>query len=149
MLFLYKYKSIMTKLTINRGYTNPIADIERTFESFFNLTPVFHNLEEIYRTGDQVRFAQREEGLNVQIDTPGVTNKDLDVKVDSDERTVYIRGKRSIKTKDSEESQCMNRSFSVGREYDLKKIKFDYVDGVLEVDVPRRKKEEYIKTYTV
>ena len=43
----------------------------------------------------------------------------------------------------------MNRSFSVGREYDLKKIKFDYIDGVLEVNVPRRKKEEYIKTYTV
>ena len=106
-------------------------------------------MEEIYRTGDQVRFVQREEGLNVQIDTPGVTNKDLDVKVDSDHRTVYIQGKRTIKTKDSEESQCMNRSFSVGREYDLKKIKFDYVNGVLEVNVPRRKKEEYIKTYTV
>jgi HSP20 family molecular chaperone IbpA len=139
----------MTKLTINRGYTNPITEIERAFDGFFNLTPVFHNLEELYRTGDQVRFAQREDGLNVQIDTPGVTNKDLDVKVDSDERTVYIQGKRSIKTKDSEESQCMNRSFSVGREYDLKKIKFDYIDGVLEVNVPRRKKEEYIKTYTV
>ena len=139
----------MTKLTINRGYTNPITEIEQALNSMFNLTPVFHNLEELYRTGDQVRFSQREDGLNVQIDTPGVNNKDLDVKVDSDDRTVYIQGKRTIKTKDSEESQCMNRSFSVGREYDLKKIKFDYENGVLEVNVPRRKKEEYIKTYTV
>ena len=50
---------------------------------------------------------------------------------------------------DGEKEQTYNRSFSVGREFDLNKINFTYVNGVLEVDVPRRKKEEYIKTYTV
>ena len=34
---------------------NPIAEIERAFDGFFNLTPVFHQLEEVYKTGDQVR----------------------------------------------------------------------------------------------
>ena len=139
----------MTKLTINRGYTNPITEIERAFDGFFNITPVFHNLEEIYKTGDQVRFAQREEGLNIQIDIPGCKSEDLELKVDSEERTVFIQGKRTIKTNDSEETQTMNRSFSIGREYDLKKIKFSYDYGVLEVNVPRRRKEEYIKKYTV
>ena len=43
----------------------------------------------------------------------------------------------------------MNRSFSIGKELDLNKIKFEYENGVLEVSVPRRKKEEYIKKYTV
>ncbi len=43
----------------------------------------------------------------------------------------------------------MNRSFSIGKEYDLNKIKFTYEYGVLEVNVPRRKKEEYIKKYTI
>ena len=139
----------MTKLTINRGYTNPITEIEQALDGFFNITPVFHNLEEIYRTGDQVRFAQREEGLSIQIDIPGCKKEDLELKVDSDERKVYIEGKRTIKTNDSEEIQTMNRSFSIGREYDLKKIKFLYENGVLEVNVPRRKKEEYIKKYTL
>jgi len=139
----------MTKLTINRGYTNPITEIEQALDGFFNITPVFHNLEEIYKTGDQVRFAQREECLNIQIDIPGCKKDDLQLKVDSDERNVYIEGKRSIKTNDSEETQTMNRSFSIGREYDLKKIKFTYENGVLEVTVPRRKKEEYIKKYTL
>ena len=139
----------MTKLTINRGYTNPITEIERAFDGFFNITPVFHNLEEIYRTGDQVRFAQREEGLNIQIDIPGCKKEDLDIKVDSEDRVVYIEGKRTIKTNDSEEKQTMNRSFSIGREYDLKKIKFTYDYGVLEVNVPRRKKEEYIRKITL
>ena len=40
---------------------NPIAEIERAFDGFFNLTPVFHQLEEVYKTGDQVRFASDEE----------------------------------------------------------------------------------------
>jgi HSP20 family protein len=139
----------MTKLTINRGYINPISEIEQALNGMFNLTPVFHNLEEVYRTGDQVRFAQREEGLNVQIDIPGVKKDDLDLKVDSERRDIYIEGKRTIKTNDSEETQKYNRSFSVGREYDLNKIKFVYENGTLEVNVPRRKKEEYIKKYTV
>ena len=52
---------------------NPIAEIERAFDGFFNLTPVFHQLEEVYKTGDQVRFASDEKALGVQIDLPGVT----------------------------------------------------------------------------
>ena len=139
----------MTKLTTMRGYTNPITEIEQALNGFFNITPVFHNLEEVYRTGDQVRFAQREDGLNVDIDIPGVKKDDLDIKVDSERRDVYIEGKRSVLTHDSEETQTYNRSFSIGREYDLNKIKFTYEYGVLEVSVPRRKKEEYIKKYTV
>ena len=91
---------------------NPITEIERAFDGFFNLTPVFHQLEEVYKTGDQVRFASDEDTLSVQIDLPGVTKDDLDLSTDN-------------------------------------KIDFTYVNGVLEVDVPRRKKEEYIKTYKV
>jgi HSP20 family protein len=139
----------MTKLTTMRGYTNPINEIEQALNGFFNITPVFHNLEEVYRTGDQVRFAQREEGLHVQIDIPGVKKDDLDLKVDSERRDVYIEGKRNILNSDSEETQTYNRSFSIGKEYDLNKIKFEYANGMLEVQVPRRKKEEYIKKYTI
>ena len=139
----------MTKLTTMRGYTNPINEIEQALNGFFNITPVFHNLEEVYRTGDQVRFAQREEGLHVQIDIPGVKKDDLDLKVDSERRDVYIEGKRNILNSDSEETQTYNRSFSIGNEYDLNKIKFEYANGMLEVQVPRRKKEEYIKKYTI
>jgi len=128
---------------------NPIAEIERAFDGFFNLTPVFHQLEEVYKTGDQVRFSQDENALSVQIDLPGVAKDDLDLSTDTDQREVYIKAKRKIKTNDGEKEQTYNRSFSVGREFDLNKIKFTYVNGVLEVDVPRRKKEEYIKTYTV
>ena len=58
---------------------NPIAEIERAFDGFFNLTPVFHQLEEVYKTGDQVRFSQDENALSVQIDLPGVNKEDLDL----------------------------------------------------------------------
>jgi HSP20 family molecular chaperone IbpA len=128
---------------------NPIAEIERAFDGFFNLTPVFHQLEEVYKTGDQVRFRSDEEALGVQIDLPGVTKDNLDLSTDTDQREVYIKAKRKIIAHDGEKEQTYNRSFSVGREFDLNKIKFLYVNGVLEVEVPRRKKEEYIKTYKI
>ena len=138
----------MTKLTTYRG-TNPITNIESALESMFNLTPIFHNLEEVYITGDTVRFSQGDDGLAVQIDIPGCKKEDLDLSVDSDTRDVYIKAKRTIKNNDSEKQLTLNRSFSVGRDYDLKKIKFNYEDGMLEVNAPRRKKEEYIKKYTI
>jgi len=128
---------------------NPIAEIERAFDGFFNLTPVFHQLEEVYKTGDQVRFRSDEDALGVQIDLPGVTKDNLDLSTDTDQREVYIKAKRKIIAHDGQKEQTYNRSFSVGREFDLNKIKFLYVNGVLEVEVPRRKKEEYIKTYKV
>ena len=128
---------------------NPIAEIERAFDGFFNLTPVFHQLEEVYKTGDQVRFRSDEDALGVQIDLPGVTKDNLDLSTDTDQREVYIKAKRKIIAHDGEKEQTYNRSFSVGREFDLNKIKFLYVNGVLEVEVPRRKKEEYIKTYKI
>ena len=128
---------------------NPIAEIERAFDGFFNLTPVFHQLEEVYKTGDQVRFSSDENALGVQIDLPGVTKDNLDLSTDTDQREVYIKAKRKVKAVDGEKEQTYNRSFSIGREFDLNKIDFSYVNGVLEVDVPRRKKEEYIKTYIV
>ena len=128
---------------------NPIAEIERAFDGFFNLTPVFHQLEEVYKTGDQVRFSSDEDALGVQIDLPGVTKDNLDLSTDTDQREVYIKAKRKIIAHDGQKEQTYNRSFSVGREFDLNKIKFLYVNGVLEVEVPRRKKEVYIKTYKV
>ena len=136
-------------MKLTRYTHNPIAEIERAFDGFFNLTPVFHQLEEVYKTGDQVRFSQDENTLSVQIDLPGVIKEDLNLSTDTDQREVYIKAKRKIKTHDGAKEQTYNRSFSVGREFDLNKIKFSYVNGVLEVDVPRRKKEEYIKTYKV
>lgn len=131
------------------NYTNPIVNLEKTLGSFFNTAPLFHSLEEIYRTGDQVRFASLDEGLSVQVDLPGVSKNDLELSTDSDQREVYIKAKRSVKTQEGERNQTYNRSFSVGREYDLNKIKFSYENGQLEVTVPRRKKEEYVRTYTV
>jgi len=136
------------KLTTYRG-DNPIKIIEESLNGFLNLTPVFHNLEELYRTGDQVRFSNNKNGLSIQIDIPGCKKDDLDLDVDSDQREVYIKGQRDVKTHDGEQVQTMNRSFSIGKEYDLNKIKFTYEYGVLEVNVPRRKKEEYIKKYTL
>jgi HSP20 family molecular chaperone IbpA len=126
---------------------NPLQLIDKTLNELFNLTPVFHSLDEIYRTGDQVRFSASNDDLNVQIDLPGVSKANIDLSTDIGQRDVYITAKRSIKTHDGEREQTYNRSFGVGNEFDIDKIKFDYKDGVLEVSVPRRKRDEHIRKY--
>lgn len=136
------------KLT-NYKPTNPIVNLERVFDGLFNTTPLFHSLDEIYKTGDQVRFADTDDGLEVQVDLPGVKKENLELSTDSDTRDVYIKATRTVKTYDGEREQTYNRSFSVSRDYDLNKINFSYNDGMLEVKTPRRKKEEYIRKYNV
>lgn len=131
------------------NYYNPIVNLEKAFEGIFNQTPLFHSLEEIYKTGDQVRFSSGGDGLVVQVDLPGVEKSRLDLSTDTDKREVYIKATRQVKTQEGQRDQTYNRSFSIGREFDLNKISFDYVNGQLEVSVPRRKKEEYIRKYTI
>ncbi len=131
------------------NYYNPIVNLEKAFEGLFNQTPLFHSLEEIYKTGDQVRFSGDDKCLTVQVDLPGVEKSKLDLSTDSDKREVYIKATRSVKTQEGQRDQTYNRSFSIGREYDLNKIHFNYLNGQLEVSVPRRKKEEYIRKYSV
>lgn len=131
------------------NYYNPIVNLEKTFEALFNQTPLFHSLEEIYKTGDQVRFSGDDKALTVQVDLPGVEKSRLDLSTDSDKREVYIKATRSVKTQEGQRDQTYNRSFSIGREYDLNKIEFNYVNGQLEVSVPRRKKVEYIRKYSI
>lgn len=133
----------MTKLTT---YTyNPLANIEKFFNEQFNLIPVFHDLEEVYRTGDTVRFAQDEKGITVEIDLPGVKKEETDINIDTNTRDIYIAAKRSVKNHEGEKNQTLNRSFSIGREYDIAKVTAKQSDGVLTVSVPRLKKETYIK----
>jgi len=124
-----------------------LIEMDRLFNEF-NRVPVFHNLEQIYKTGDQVRFSSNEDGLTVQIDLPGVPKDEMELKSNSISREVYISGKRQIVSKDGKKEYTYNRSFSVGQDYDIDNISFKYTDGVLEVLVPRSKRErENIKTY--
>jgi HSP20 family molecular chaperone IbpA len=129
--------------------TNPLEYIERSLNDFLNLTPVFHSLEEVYKTGDQVRFNQSESNMTIQVDLPGVLPENLDLTTDTQQRDVYIKASREVISHDGVREQTYNRSFSIGREFDIDKIKFKYNNGVLEVTVPRRSREEHIRKHTL
>lgn len=134
----------MTKLNLLHTY-NPLANIERLFNEQFNLVPIFHDLEEVYRTGDTVRFLTDEKGMLVEIDLPGVKKEDTEINVDSHSRDVYVTAKRMTKNQGGEKMTMLNRSFSVGKEYDLTNITAKQSEGVLTINMPRLKKETYIK----
>ena len=129
--------------------TNPLEYIERSLNDFLNLTPVFHSLEEVYKTGDQVRFNQSDKQMTIQVDLPGVLPEALELTTDTQSRDVYIEASREVISHDGMRKQTYNRSFSIGREFDIDKIKFKYNNGVLEVTVPRRNKEEHIRKHKI
>lgn len=129
--------------------TNPLEYIERSLSDLLNLTPVFHSLEEVYKTGDQVRFNQNDKQMTIQVDLPGVVSKDLDLTTDTQTRDVYIKATREVISHDGVREQTYNRSFSIGREFDINKIDFKYNNGMLEVSVPRRNKEEHIRKHKI
>ena len=87
------------------NYYNPIVNLEKTFEGLFN-------------------FSGDDKCLTVQVDLPGVAKDKLDLSTDSDKREVYIKATRQVKTQEGQRDQTYNRSFSIGREYDLNKIEF-------------------------
>ena len=73
----------------------------------------------------------------------------IDLTTDTQSRDVYIKASREVISHDGAREQTYNRSFSIGREFDIDKIKFKYNNGVLEVTVPRRNKEEHIRKHKI
>jgi len=136
-----------TKLTTYRY--NPIANIERLFNEQFNILPIFHDLEEVYKTGDTVRFSQDEKGMTVDIDLPGVKKEDTEINVDSNTRDVFISAKKIARDHQGQTEKTFNRSFTIGREYDISNVEATQVDGVLTLSLPRVKKDSAIKKVNI
>jgi len=137
----------MTKLTTYKY--NPISNIERLFQEQFNLFPIFHDLEEVYRTGDTVRFSQDEKGMTVDIDLPGVSKENTEMNVDTNTRDIYITAKKIVRDQQGQTTKTFNRSFGIGNEFDLTNVSAKQVDGVLSVFVPRMKKDTYLKKVSI
>ena len=69
-------------MKLTKYNNNPIAEIERAFDGFFNLTPVFHQLEEVYKTG---AGGEVYKDVDEQI-TGGITNLEK-----------FLKGKKGFK----------------------------------------------------
>ena len=91
-----------------------------------------------------VDILERGDEVVVKVDLPGVTQNEIDIRVE--EGTLTIQGERKFVKESSEENYVQverpygtfRRTFSIPRTIDQESIKASYKDGVLRIILPRR-----------
>lgn len=99
--------------------------------------------------GEEQRFridvTEHEKEYRVHAEIPGVRKEDINVTIDGDEVAISAEAKRESEAKDKEGRVLhserfagrMFRAFSLGHEVDQSKAQAKYVDGVLELTLPK------------
>ncbi len=133
----------MTFLTRN----NALEDLRnlqaRFFEPFFGR---FEFIDDAMKSGTwapPVDVAEEGDKILVKIEVPGVDQKDL--KVSFEDGLLTISGERQFERKDDRNYHRIERTygtfvrtFNLPRSVDASAIKANYVNGVLEVEIPKR-----------
>ena len=97
-------------------------------------------------------ITETEKGVNVKAELSGMEQKDIDVTIA--DNTITIKGK---KKKEKEEDGkkyhvverqfgSFERSFSLSEKYDVENVTASFKKGVLDIKIPKLKKEETKKT---
>ena len=116
----------------------------RLFEDFFN-DWAFRSMEG--RRGDgwtpAVDVLERDGNLHLMIALPGLSEKDIELKIEG--QVLTVEGERKSKesegyTYHQQESYCgtFSRSFTLPDTTDLDSIKADYRNGILDILVPQK-----------
>jgi len=118
--------------TINRMFDNFISPTVRSDEAFsdWGWNPV-------------VDIYENQENIVITAELPGVDKKDMTVDVKG--RVLTLKGERSTDNEVKEDNyyrqeRCygkFERCFTLPVEIDPEKIKADYKDGVLKIDIPK------------
>jgi len=132
-------------------YTSPLNDFVPT--SFSNLVDRFFN-ESVARTGGsaysfvpRVDIAENEKAYEIHVALPGMNKEDFNI--DLKDNYLTISGERKFKEEKKDknfysiETQygTFSRSFSLPENVDASKITASYVNGILEVTVPKDEKK--------
>jgi len=132
-------------------YNSALNDFAPT--TFSNLIDRFFN-ESLSRSGGsaysfvpRVDVVENEKAYEIHVSVPGVTKEDI--KIDVNDNLLTISGERKF-TKEKNENNfrsietqygTFNRSFSLPENVDASKIDAKYVNGILEITVPKDEKK--------
>ena len=117
-------------------------EVNRVFESFFN-APMRRRGEDVGGWYPDVDIVESKDNIEVQVDLPGM-EKD-DIKVSVEDSVLTIKGERKAMKEEKEknyhqiERTCgtFTRSFSLPTSVEGERIKANYKNGVLKIDLPK------------
>jgi len=93
-----------------------------------------------------VNIEEQEDKYVLELAAPGKTKKDFDIELDNDLLTISSEIKEEHKTEDKDKDftrrefsyESFRRSFTLPDSVDTSKVKANYKNGVLLVDLPKR-----------
>ena len=91
-----------------------------------------------------VNIEEQEDKYVLELAAPGKTKKDFDIELDNDLLTISSEIKEEHKTEDKDFTrrefsyESFRRSFTLPDSVDTSKVKANYKNGVLLVDLPKR-----------
>ena len=125
-----------------RGLENVQDEVNRVFDSFFDIRPFARRSEE---SGwyPEVDMIEDKDKVMVNVDLPGM--KKEDIKVSVQDNTLTIKGERKAEKEEKDKNYhrverlygTFCRSFSLPGKVDGQKIKANYKNGVLSIDLPK------------
>ncbi|MBW1727972.1 MAG: Hsp20/alpha crystallin family protein [Deltaproteobacteria bacterium] len=115
----------------------------RMFDEFFSPTVRSDEIMSVRGWSPVVDIYENEENIVITAELPGVDKKDMTVDVKG--RILTLKGERSTHDEVKEDNyyrqeRCygkFERCFTLPVEVDPEKIKADYKDGVLKIDIPK------------
>ena len=117
--------------------------INRMFDNFISPTVRSDEVLSVWGWNPVVDIYENEENIVITAELPGVVKKDMTVDVKG--RVLTLKGERSTDNEVKEDNyyrqeRCygkFERCFTLPVEIDPEKIKADYKDGVLKIDIPK------------
>lgn len=114
-----------------------VDDFDRIFGSFFGDSDFFSG------SGPLVDISETEDAYTLEADLPGLTEKDIDVKVENDVLTISSDTKSEETKKEKgyivkeRKSRSFKRSFVIPKDVDREKIAAEFKKGVLVLSMPK------------
>lgn len=116
----------------------------RLFEEFFNDFPFGSSLESRENWVPAVDILEKEGNLILRAELPGMTEKQIDLKLEGN--TLTIKGERKMENEDKKSNYhrvesfygSFTRSFRLPDTVDSEKINAEYKNGVLTVTIPQK-----------
>ncbi len=121
-------------------------EMNRVFDSFFNYP--MRRSENVSGWMPDVDVIEDKDGIKFMVDLPGMEKDDIKVSVENN--TLTIKGERKGHKEEEDKNYHMiertygtfTRSFSLPSKVDGQKIKANYKNGVLSIDLPKVEEEK-------
>lgn len=131
-----------------RGLQNEVDNIFENFFRDFNFAPSLRGWNENNLYSPNLDISETDKAYHLALELPGVDEKDIEVSISGDLLT--IKGEKKLEEESKEKNYhriertygSFQRSLSLPAEVDQNKVKADFKNGVLKIEIPKSEKTQ-------